>query len=78
MMMMMEKLTLFKKRAPIINLDPDSALKVFDFCHSNEYSISPRLKVPATLLFLKNNFPIKTLKYISGKIYNSVRYKTFF
>ncbi|RXG54654.1 Zinc finger and BTB domain-containing protein 8B [Armadillidium vulgare] len=72
MMMMMEKLTLFKKRAPIINLDPDSALKVFDFCHSNEYSISPRLKVPATLLFLKNNFPIKTLKYISGKIYNSI------
>lgn len=75
---MMEQSTLFKKRAAIINLDPNSTLKIFDFCHSNEYSISPILKFHVALLFLKNTFPIKTLKNISGKIFNSVRYKTFF
>lgn len=66
-----------KKPVPKLNLGPDCT-QIFQFCYSNKYSISPKLRLPAVLLFLKNNFPIETLRDFSGIIFNSIRYKTFF
>nr|BDV50108.1 MAG: hypothetical protein [Porcellio scaber clopovirus] len=66
------------KNIEIINSDFDATQKFFEFCYSEKYPISPKLKFHAILLFCKDNFPIDTLNNISGVIFNSMRYKTFY
>lgn len=66
------------KNVEIINSDFDTMQKFFEFCYSEKYIISPKLKFHALLLFFKDNFPIDTLRNISGIVYNFMRYKTFY